>query len=302
MKKILFIYNKKRKHIPFKSGIHTEWVKDCKDVYNVEFWGKGFTNTSLQSLKNKIDSFKPNFIYTTKRNNYLISPSECWLPDLTNIKVPKIHIGVDTYKWNRNDDWYNQFDKVYCRHNLWKPVFYDREAKINENIQKNIITWYNVPVFRWSAPNVAFSKKKLKRKGLYFMGSIKRGGYKDRRIMWKKFREVKYRNKIRFRKELSPKYWDMLHTASALLCPTESNYGCFVPAKLFEFAASGATVVTNCDYVSYGIPELKGKVIDYTDLNSLEALFDMDFSKYHYKASKVMRNHTHKIRYKELFG
>ena len=94
----------------------------------------------------------------------------------------------------------------------------------------------------------------------------------------------------------------MLHTASALLCPTESNYGAFVPAKFFEFAASGATVVTNCDYVSYGIPELKGKVIDYTDLNSLEALFDMDFSKYHYKASKVMRNHTHKIRYKELFG
>jgi len=297
-KKILFIYKKeKNKPIPFKRGIHVGWVEDCKDMYNIHFWGKGFTNTSLQSLKNKIDSFNPDFIYMTMRKVYCD-----WLPDLTNITVPKIFVSVDTYKWNRSDGWYNQFDEMYCRSMMWKPVFYNRKHIIGSITREKSLTWKDVPIFRWSAPIIAFSMRRQKRKGIYFMGSITRSGYTDRKILWSRFRKKIFRNTIRFRKELTPKYWNMLHTASALICPTESDYGAFIPAKLFEFAASGAAVITNCDYVSYGMPDLKGKVIDYTDLDSLEALFKMDFTPYYGKAAEVMKSHTHKIRYRELFG
>jgi len=299
-KKILFIYGKKDgKSIPFKQNIHTDWVEDCKDMYDIQYWGKGFTKTSIQSLKNKIDSFKPDFIYLTMRERYkikLLEP-EYWLPDLTNTTVPKIFVEVDTYKWDRNDDWYNQFDQVYCRQSWWGYNFYDSKYIVNQEVKKRSSTWQKVLLFRWSVPKIAFPERKNKRRGIYFMGAVTRPGYKDRKNMWHRFRK-----KIHFRKELTTKYWDMLKRSQAVVCPSESDYGTFVPAKLFEFAASGAAVITNCDYVSYGMPDLKGKVIDYTDLDSLEALFKMDFTPYYGKAAEVMKSHTHKIRYRELFG
>jgi len=298
MKKILFIYNKpENKPIPQKQQHHFGWVKDCRKQYNIKYWGNGFSDIGLASLNREIDSFRPDFIYMTMRKRYKIDRDRYWLPDLTNITVPKIFVECDSYKWNRTDDWYNQFDEVYCRQAWWKPVFYSRNKIIHPKFVICAKTWNKVPVFKWSVPEIAFSKKNKKRNGIYFMGSVTRRGYTDRKMMW-----LKIKNRVKFCKIFGSGYWKLLHTSSALICPTESNYGSFVPSKLFEFLASGAAVLTNCDLDLYGTPEFKPFIINYTNINSLEEKIKTKFEKYHNKAINVMRNHTHKVRYKELFG
>ena len=91
-------------------------------------------------------------------------------------------------------------------------------------------------------------------------------------------------------------------SASALVCPTESVYGDYVPSKIFEYAASGAAVLTNCDLVRYGMKDLDEFVINYKNWDDLEDKLDMNFKPYHNIARDVLRNHTHIKRYKELFG
>jgi hypothetical protein len=48
--------------------------------------------------------------------------------------------------------------------------------------------------------------------------------------------------------------------------------------------------------------DLDKVVIHYTDLKDLREKLKMDFTPYYNKAREVIKNHTHKIRYKELFG
>jgi len=305
-KKILFIY--KAKNIDSYNGeINSGWVEDCKDIYDIQFWGKGFTNTSLQSLKNKIDNFKPDFVYLTMRKRY------AWLHDLTNMKVPKIFVEVDTWAYNSNDDWYKQFDKVYCREQQWivrddsirllkTKGFNSRFGKnIKKIILKNCSTWENIPLFRWSVPDIAFPTKEEiktnKREGIKFIGNYQKSTY----VVRKKISEI-FKDHIWFGKITGKNYWDNLKKSSALLCPTESNFGDFIPAKLFEFLASGAAVITNCQVERHGMDELNDFLIKYIDLDDLKQKLDIDFTLYHNKAIEIMRNHTHKIRYKELFG
>jgi len=297
VKKILFIYNKPAsKKAELKQQIHIDWVKDCRDMYNVNFWGKGYSDTDLISLQKVIDNFKPDFIYMTMRKRYIK-----WLPDLTNIKVPKIFVECDEYKWDSSESWYNQFDRVLCRQPWWEHVFASRPYKtIGVQMRKKEKSWEKIPVFKWSVREHAFPTRKdmkKERKHVVFMGAVTRRGYTDRKMI-----RVKYRNQIVFNKCFGYRYWLTLYGASAAICPTESNYGGFVPAKLFEYLASGTAVITNCDLVRYGIPELEPFVIKYKTIAHLGKILKMDFKPYHNKAIDAMRNHTHKVRYRELFG
>ena len=98
-------------------------------------------------------------------------------------------------------------------------------------------------------------------------------------------------------------YINALSTASALVCPTESFFGDFIPAKIFEYAVSGAAILTNCNLTKYDMKDLNEVVIKYKDFKDLKRVIkSTDFSLYYGKGTEVMKNHTHKIRYKELFG
>ena len=98
-----------------------------------------------------------------------------------------------------------------------------------------------------------------------------------------------------------------MHGASCLVCPTESAFGNFTPAKLFEYLASGAAVLTNCNLKKAGIPEMKDFIIRYGNWNvkgkrDMRLKLTRDFTPYYDKAISAMREHTHRIRYKEIFG
>lgn len=290
MKNILFIYNKSflESH---SRHIHSHWVVDCQNNYNIEFWGKDFVqdkDLTIKALKRKIDRFKPDYIYLTGRKKYMFKKSKknmCWLPNLSDIKnVIKIFVEVDSYRYSTSDEWYRQFDKLYCRNNKW-------------------VDWKNIPILRWSVSEIAFPNKNISinRKGIYFVGTI------DNRPYWyrRKIRDLLF-NKINFCTVYPDEYWNILHSASALVCPAEGrihkDVEYYVPAKLFEYLASGAAVLTNCDAIESGIENLNDIVIKYKDLNDLNDKLDIDFEPYYNKAIEIMRNHTHRVRYKELFG
>ena len=55
MKKILFIYKKKKSFIR-SDNIHDGWVDDCRDIYDIKFWGKGYNEISYDNLISTIDS------------------------------------------------------------------------------------------------------------------------------------------------------------------------------------------------------------------------------------------------------
>ena len=323
-KKILFIWSKKA--LGEKKRIHWDWLKDCSKQYDIDLWGKGLTNISLQSLKNKIDSFKPDFIYMTNKNKYRF-----WLPDLSSIKnVKKIFVEVDSYKRKATADWYSQFDELYSRQPIWDfkqsvvPNYlyfrninkqliklqkgdYHRK-KINSLSRKNeqecvkrirfLKTWKNIPLFRWSIPEDSIYTTSSKREGIYFLGRSSLKISKTRYDLVKRFE-----NKIRYVSNWSKNgYNKILRSASALICPTESIYGDYVPAKLFEFLASGAAVITNCDLKQYQINDFSDKVIKYTNLDDLETKLSLDFTPYYNISVNILKNHIHSIRYKELFG
>ena len=314
MKRILFIFPLEATQY-YNKSLHFDWILDCAQDYIIDMWGKGYGSTSADSLKEKTDSFKPDFIYMTIRKRYF-DPVSCdtWLPDLTCIKITKIFVECDEWANDRKDKWYDQFDKIYCRQPIWKfkySVKLNFTYFLNKKIKKpekkysdyesyinNIKSWKNIPLFRWSVPEKAFMFSKKHKKGIYFVGQCK-GPYDFRKQMRIIFRK---KGSIIFIKAKMDNYWKLLGSTSALVCPTESNYGDFVPAKIFEYAASGAAILTNCDLISYNMPDLDKVVIKYTDLNDLEEKLKMDFTSYYGKAREVIKNHTHKIRYKELFG
>jgi len=297
MKKILFITKSSCLGNNNKS-LHFGWTREYG---NVEYWGKGFTNTSLQSLKNKIDSFKPDFIYTTMKNKY-----KYWLPDLTTIKVPKIHVEVDTCYYDANDPWYKQFDKIYCRQAIWnqKNIQYNKLLETKKEFRlklKQANTWINTPVLHWSITKKFFIKPPQKRKYIRFVGNYKKPQFLYRKKLQSLLRE----SHCEFVKISGiNKYISLLCSTSALVCPTESNYGDYVPAKLFEFLASGAAVFTNCDLKTYGTPELKKYIIKYNSIDNLKyKLKHTNFTNYYNKAIKIMKErYIHEIRYRDLFN
>ena len=277
MKKILFIC-RSSSFGSLNAPANIGWAKDCLSDYDIQYWGKGFSeDLSFKSLSRTIDSFRPDFIYLTLRKKY-----KGWLPDLTSIKVPKIFVEVDSQKYNSKDEWYRQFDRILCR----EPSFGN---------------WKKVPLFRWSVPEVSIPSsselKNIKRKGIKLIGHCCGATYPVRKRLSRSLSDSVWFGKIK-----GAKYWESLKSSSALLCPTESVYGNFTPTKLFEFLASGAAVITNCDMKQAGIPELEEFVIKYNNEKDLNAKLSMDFSSYYNKAIPAMRNHTHRIRYKELFG
>lgn len=271
------------------------WINDCKINYDFDYWGKDFSDISLFGLKAKINEFKPNFIYLTQRKRYYVSEwlpdfspmtqrkiSEKWLPDLTSIKnVPKIYVEVDNCYYNVDDSWYKQFDKVYCREPSWNG-------------------WDKIPLFRWSVPEIAFPTKKIKRSGIYFIGKIYGHATYNPYSMRQKLKSI-FSDRIKFIIRHNS-YWKYLKKASALLCPTEHYFGNYTPNKLLEFLASGAAVITNCDFNQAGIPELEEFAIKYSSIRTLKHRLGRDFTPYHDKAVESMKNHTHRVRYKELFG
>ena len=305
-KRILFIFNKDRANNYSNKLLHSDWANDCSNDFRVKFWGLGFGDTSLKALKNKIDSFKPDYIYCTLRG---IFKSGNWLPDLTSIKVCKIFVECDTWHWPRNDPWYEQFDKVYCRQPWWgkSSQKYNKllgsEELFNEKL-RNAISWEETPLFRWSIPEKCLNKdKEAKRNGIFFIGRATMPAYESRIDMYNRFKD-----KIHFKPGINElkmiegeKYWELLKSASALVCPTESAYGDFIPAKIFEYAASGAAIITNCDLDRYEMSDLNQVVIKYEDWNDLGKKLQMDFSPYYNKSVDVMKNHTHVLRYKEIF-
>jgi len=295
-KKILVLFRAKdSKKTRKKNSAIWRWVEDCWADYDFEFWGRDYSidgsysfwdnNTlsekeKLLRLKKKIDIFKPDYIYMTLRKGY-----DGWLPDLTNITVPKIYVEVDSQYYDVNDPWYGQFDIIKCR----EPSFNG---------------WDKIPLFRWSVPEIAFPITEELRKGVYFIGQIRNSIYPMRKRLKREFC-----THIRFLKQqYKSQYWSTMHRASCLVCPTESVFGNFTPAKLFEYLASGAAVLTNCDFKKAGIPEMKEFAIIYRDFirskskRNMYAKLDIDFVPYYNKAIPAMREHTHRIRYKEIFG
>jgi len=280
-KKILLILRKVDFHVNKNKRPHFTWINDCKADYEFDYWGQGISSITLLSLKNKIDSFKPDYIYMTLRKKYHLKNSggKYWLPDLTNIKVPKIFVEVDNCYYDVNDPWYKQFDVLMCREPSWNG-------------------WDNIPLFRWSVPECAFPTKKMERKdGIYFIGKVKGPAYAERQKL-----HLLLGHKIKFIQRFWSGYWEYIQKASALLCPTENLYGHYTPTKLFEFLASGSAVITNCDFNQAGIPELEQYAIKYNSFRSLKRRLHLDFTPYYDSAIPLMRNHTHRVRYKEIFG
>ena len=297
--------------------LHSDWTNDVLDMYDVDFWGLGFGDISKNSLYDKIKKFNPEYIYLTIRDIYMKDHNKqstwiSWLPDLSNINIKKIFVGCDTQQYHRNDKWLNQFDEIYCRQPWWGYGGREYSTVLGDkNLYKrkllNAKSWKREKLFRWSISDKTIIDQDYKvRKNILFIGRTDSPMYKYRRKM-----KIRFNDKVIFLPQsgkmddvLSQKeYWDAMRSASALVCPSESCYGDFVPAKIFEYAASGSAILTNCDLVRYNMSDLDQVVIKYKDWDHLEYLIhNTDFTKYYNLAKEVIKNHTHKIRYKELFS
>jgi hypothetical protein len=184
------------------------------------------------------------------------------------------------------------FSKKYIKRSASNSASFYQKITIRSS------TWNKIPLFRWSVPEKAFvfSDNSVDKNGIYFIGDARKKIYPTRSEMRKKFSGI-----INFVVCKLDDYWKLLAMASVLVCPTESSFGDFVPTKLFEFSASGAAILTNCDLIGYNMQDLDKVVIKYTTLDDLREKLKMDFKPYYGKAREVMKNHTHKIRYKEIF-
>lgn len=316
MKKILFIYVKDYLKY-WNHFLHSDWIHDCSDDYIIDFWGVGWNNDlSEKGLLHRVDQFKPDYIYMTISSLYLGNywsgtKSKCWVPNLSKIKVPKIFVECDTQDSDRNNAFYKQFDKIYCRQPWWDGYCREYSKKIGSidvfnGRCKNIDSWMDTPLFRWSISEKNFKTEidYSKKNGVYFIGHTTSPLY-ERRNRMKDF----FNGKISFLPSSGDhkdslrgeNYWNALGNSSALVCPAESNYGGLVPAKIFEYSVSGSAILTNCDLVRFGMSDLDKVVIKYKDWDDLMDKLNMDFSKYYGKARDVIKKHTHKIRYRELF-
>jgi len=322
MKKILFIVSKTHSN-DCGHRIHYDWVEDCEDIYDIKLWHSHLDNTSLSGLQKCIDTFKPDYIYATHRKTLSL-----WLPDLTNIKVPKIFVEVDTYKYDRYDPWYDQFDMLLCREPFWETkysphygvdFFFDhlkecRSIKPNKNPQRDLVsaskrlyikhcrrlqkakTWKTIPFFCWSIPEKSIViDKQSNRSSIRFIGKTTYRLYPVRKYI-KKILGDRVIFEVRY-----SDYNELLKESAALICPTESIYGDYIPAKLFEFLASGSAVLTNCDLQKHGLSDLEDYVIKYNDIKDLESKLSMDFTPYQDKAVEIMQNYTHREIYSRIF-
>jgi len=285
-KKIIFIYDKTQLS-QYNSEQHSGWVRECSEVYDIRFWGRGFGDESLDNLKKTVDNFKPDYIYLTVGKVYFThAHTGCatWFPNLSEIPVPKIFVECDTAYTPYWEDFYSQFDHIYVRW-AWPGFFYDK--------------WGAFPRFRWSVPSLWLEPfKPLPREGIKFVGQFACGGlYLDRLTM----KEL-YGDKIQFIREFNfNSYWEILRSSAMLICPKYSGYGDYVPFKLFEYIASGSAVLTNCDLDDYGLSELHGKVLEFTDLKNLEQYLSVNPVPYQGTGINVLREHTHVKRYSEIF-
>ena len=303
-KRILFIYPK-RALSRGNAAIHSGWVEECKNVFIIDFWGQGWGEYTLGNLYKKINEFKPDYIYLTNKYRY-----RKWLPDLSSIKnVPKIFVEVDTLKALRTSSFYEQFDYVYCRMPHWgaaarwpnRTTCHPKKFKLRIS---NMDTWIETPQFRWSIAEKNINiDKSIKRKGINFVGAYEsRGKTYTHREYLKKILEGVVTFGPEAGKRLNQKlYYEFLNRSSALLCPSESGYGNYVPAKIYEYAASGAAILTNCDLIGNGLADLDKVVIRYSSIDELIDKLNMDFKPYHSLSAEIMRNHTHTKRYKEIF-
>lgn len=187
MKKILFIFNKRR-----EDHIHASWRFDCSKYYKIKMWGKGYnTNLSRKALQNVIDNFCPDYIYMTMRKHYYE-----WLPDLNSVHVPKIFVEVDSSHYSSYDDWYKQFDVVMCRQPCWGQMsrkYHPKMGSLSKFNQETEYqkTWEHISHFRWSVSKslIYTGDNRGYRKGIYFLGNFinHNGAYEVREDMSKKF-------------------------------------------------------------------------------------------------------------------
>lgn len=302
-KRILFIYNKSALS-NYNSDIHSGWIKEVSADYDIKWWGKGFGETGIKNLVKVCLKWKPNYIYLTVRKRY-----QNWLPDLSGISIPKIYVECDTWRYSSEDSWYDQFDSLYCRQPWWgesSMIYSEKMGSKNKfltSLEKER-TWKNVKLFRWSVSESNIKEVDNEtRKGVSFIGGFRSrtGAYEYRIHLHEQLKDsVLFLPKPGLILD-SVSYWNALRKSSALICPTESNYGDFIPTKIFEYAASGAAILTNCDLERYNMKDLDNVVIKYKDLDDLKSKLDMDFSHYYGKSQNVIKNHVHRIRYKELF-
>jgi hypothetical protein len=281
---------------------HFSWIKDCRKIFNFDFWGPGFSDTSLKDLERKIDQFKPDYTFSTLRRKY------SWMPNLSSIKGPcKIFTEVDTFYYNPGDKWYDQFDLLVCRQQKWgkKSQKYNHKMKMSlsefNTRCKTSKKWKKIPLLMWSVPEISFKRYKKPRRGVWFYGKSNRrhGCYQDRRDLRVKL----YQEKLcKWSRDNTSNYWRLLARASGLICPTESNFGDFVPQKLFEFVASGAAVFSNCDVFGFGAAKIGQVMIKYEDTSHLiKLLKSVDRQTYYDRSDAIMREHTHRNRFKKLF-
>ena len=302
-KKILFICKKECLN-KYNSSLHFDWVNDCSADYDIDFWGRGFGSYKISNLRKKIDAFKPDYLYLTMRKHY-----EDWLPDLTNIKVNKIFVENDNWEYSARDSWYRQFDQLYSRQSIWgkKSRKYNKELCSESKFKKRISylkTWESFPMFNWSVSESSLTGGKSTRNGVFCIGWRQSPMYENRRHMKGELsRYIRFLPKGSAQRLSQKEYWKVLYSASALVCPTDSSYGDFIPAKMFEYAASGAAVLTNCDLIRYAdMPDLDSVVIKYKNLQDLiDLIKNTDFKKHYNVARDVIRNYTHRIRYREIF-
>ena len=155
-----------------------------------------------------------------------------------------------------------------------------------------------MPLLRWSVPEqkIEFVKDRPHNVGL--IGTGRKGYYPTR---FKIRQELK---SVSCGEILKPDiYWNSLRSYKALVCPTESIRGNFLPGKFFEYLTSGAAVLTNADLDYFGVPEFNDLVIKYSDVDDLAGKLDMDFSKYHEIAFDILREKfTDRVRYREVFS
>jgi len=325
-KKILFLVSERQKENS-KRRIHYEWAEDCKDIFNISLWGPGYSDVlSINNLKNYIDKVKPDYIYCYNRSRL-----SKWLPDISSVTVPKIMTELDTYKYNPLDDWYKQFDKIYCRINDWRFKYSRQLAEkhfidsVKDHVSinnlelnkkqiskiiskqyskylsklKNTHRWKNITLLRWSVcdSNIFLGDRRI-RFGTGFVGRKVKRLYEQRRELYDALKNDNISFCVEWDKD---KYLNLLKTFSALICPTESSFGDFVPAKLFEFAASGSAIITNCNLIDYKMEDLNEVVIRYSSIEDLKDKLEFDFQDLYNKSSEIMKSHTNHIRYREIF-